>query len=231
MAGLIYRLKVVALRSRNAVLSERNRLAREIHDTLAQGLIGIKVQIEVAKELLAKAPTQAQAQAQAQPYLERAQALADACVDEARHSVSALRETTDEETDLGAAIKRMAQTLTMHHELQLKLVNEGVPVRLSGEAFHNLLRLLREALTNVLRHAHAHQVTVLLRQDAHQVSASVSDDGVGFDIQHSGGSHFGIAGMRERAQHIGATFSIRSTPGVGTSVEIQLPLPAHGHPR
>jgi signal transduction histidine kinase len=235
---LVFRWRVGALRRHNIelaglvslrteellgakVLRERNRIAREIHDTLAQGLIGIKVQIEVAKELIEQAPAQAFA------HLNRAQALADASVEEAHHSVWALRGGSDTEADLAGAVTRMVEALTLHTPLQLSLQIKGEPPELDAEHFLQLLRLLREAVVNVIRHAHARHLGVEIENCEGVLQIVVRDDGRGFvPGAEFAERDFGLTGMRERAQRIGAKFRLTSAPGQGTVVEVTLPIAA-----
>ena len=205
-----------------AVLGERNRIAREIHDTLAQGFTGVVVNLEAANRTLRKHNVEL-----ALEHIEHARGLAKACLDEARLSVRALRPDPLQQADLiqalQAQIGRMAASGTV-----ARFATLGEKVPLPREAQGELLRIAQECITNVMKHAQAQQVEVTLAFGPDAVSLSVTDDGVGFDPDghHEG---FGLLGMRERAQRIGARLVVTSAPGQGTRVETV--LPAHPRPR
>lgn len=200
-----------------AVLSERNRIAREIHDTLAQGFTGVVVNLEAASRTLRKDNV-----TEALEHIEHARGLAQTCLDEARLSVRALRPDVLRHADLAQAlqeqIQRMAATGT-----QARFESVGEKVNLSRMVQAELLRIAQESITNVLKHAHAQQVEVTLAYSPQTVCLAVKDNGVGFDpdAHHDG---FGLLGMHERAQRIGARLMVASRPGGGTLVETLLPL-------
>jgi signal transduction histidine kinase/ligand-binding sensor domain-containing protein len=220
LVWLAHHWQTLRLRASNAVLSERNRIAREIHDTLAQGLIGIKVQVEVAKQLIARNP------AQATVHLERAQVLADASVDEAHQSVWALRGTATTDANLPQAISRVVEALSLHTPLEVEQVVRGEIPALDAERHFQILRLVREAVANVVRHAHARHLRMEMIGSSNELLVAVRDDGCGFDPESESPERaFGLTGMRERATRIGAQFSLASAPGRGTSVELKLGLP------
>jgi signal transduction histidine kinase len=198
-----------------AVLGERNRIAREIHDTLAQGFTGVVVNLEAANRTLRKSNVEL-----ALEHIEHARGLAQACLDEARLSVRALRPDPLQQADLSEALQgqiaRMAASGTV-----ARLTTSGERVGLSREAQGELLRIAQESITNVMKHAQAQRVEVALAFGADAVSLSVSDDGIGFDPDghHEG---FGLLGMRERAERIGARLVVTSGPGRGTRIETLL---------
>ena len=199
-----------------AVLGERNRIAREIHDTLAQGFTGVLVNLEAASRTLRKHNVEL-----ALEHIEDARGLAKAGLDEARLSVRALRPDPLQQADLIQALQtqvaRMAASGTVAHFATL-----GEKVVLPREAQGELLRIAQECITNVMKHAQAQRVDLTLAFCTEGVSLSVTDDGVGFDpdAHHEG---FGLLGIRERAQRIGARLSVTSAAGHGTRIETLLP--------
>jgi signal transduction histidine kinase len=205
----------------SAVLEERNRMAQEIHDTLAQGFTGIVVHLEVAEDALAGDSDEARA------HLRRAQDLARQSLAEARRSMWALRPHALEASDLAGALKNLADRLIAGTPIQVKFSVRGVSRPLPVKVEANLLRIGQEALTNVLKHAHAKEVRIELSFDGEAISLGVSDDGVGFNpslrVAKAG---FGLVGMRERAQGIGGELTLTSQPGHGTQVLVAVPLRA-----
>jgi signal transduction histidine kinase len=199
-----------------AVLGERNRIARDIHDTLAQGFTGVVVNLEAANRTLRKHNVEL-----AVEHIEHARGLAQACLDEARLSVRALRPDPLQQGDLiqalHAQIGRMAASGTT-----ARFTLQGDKVTLPREAQGELLRIAQECITNAMKHAQAQQVEVSLAFTPEGVTLAVADDGIGFDPDghHEG---FGLLGMRERAQRIGARLVVTTDPGQGTRVETLLP--------
>jgi len=198
-----------------AVLGERNRIARDIHDTLAQGFTGVVVNLEAAGRSLRKDNT-----GLALEHIEHARDLARSCLDEARLSVRALRpgSASGNLADaLQAQIERLAP-LGVHGVLEV----EGEPGVLQRHAEAELLRIAQESVTNVLKHAQARNVRIRLAWDMDRVTLAIVDDGRGFDLRahHDG---FGLVGMHERACRIGAALSVSAAPGRGTRVETCLP--------
>jgi signal transduction histidine kinase len=198
-----------------AVLGERNRIARDIHDTLAQGFTGIILNLEAASITLRKQDADA-----ARHHVETARGLAKACLDEARISVGALRpqQPTDLLHQLELQIGRVTAT-----GVRARLLTRGEPEPLAPETQAELVRIAQESLTNVLRHARARSVELSLNFMPGEVRLCVADDGVGFDPA-AGHEGFGLHGMRERAQRIGAQFIVGSRPGLGSRIETVLPL-------
>ncbi|MFN0317527.1 MAG: GAF domain-containing sensor histidine kinase [Burkholderiales bacterium] len=202
-----------------AVLSERNRIARDIHDTLAQGFTGVVVNLEAADRTLRKNNLE-----EALEHIEHARGLARACLDEARLSVRALRPEASQETSLEQAIRAQIQRMAASGA-QATLRTDGEKIALPNTAESELLRITQESITNVLKHAQARKVSVTLTYGARAVRLAIRDDGLGFDpaAHHDG---FGLLGMRERAERIGARLEVTSEPNGGTLVETVLPLGA-----
>ncbi len=203
---------------RSAVVGERNRLAREVHDTLAQGFTGVIVQLEAAGEAMAQ-----DLPAKVSGHLERASALARESLQEARRSVRALRPQALAENSLSIALKDLFAKMTSDTSLVAKLIVDGEPRPLPEVWENNLLRIGQEVLTNALRHSQATEFHGRLTFDVREVSLHVRDNGLGFD---TGKSHegFGLQGIRERAQTMGGRLAISSEKGKGTSISIVLPI-------
>jgi signal transduction histidine kinase len=206
-------------RRQAAVLEERTRLAREIHDTLAQGLTGIVVQLEAAEDALAETPAEAQA------HMARARQLARASLAEARRSVRALRPQALTDSDLPTALPRLAEQVTAQTPLQAQVQVHGTPCPLPPEVENALLRIGQEALINTVKHAQASTVQLALTFDAAAVCLRVTDDGRGFDPQRAAThEEFGLVSMQERAERIGGRFTLTSWPTHGTTVMVVVPM-------
>ena len=203
-----------------AVLAERNRMAREIHDTLAQGLTGIVVQLEAAEDVLGDS------NGDANKHLSRARALARESLAEARRSVYALRPQSLEHRPLPLALRESITALTANTRLLVEWqISNGWPDQ-SPDLEADLLRVGQEAVTNVLRHANAQRLRVSLRAMPDAVELEVSDDGCGFDLQAvrprpEGG--FGLLGMGERVAQHGGQLLVTSGEGEGTTVKCVIP--------
>jgi PAS domain S-box-containing protein len=198
-----------------SILEERNRLAREIHDTLAQSFTGILLQVTGANQVLTSDLEATQA------HLAMIDELARTGLAEARRSVTALRPQLLEEGDLSSALNRL--TLQMKPTTETALIYEiqGITYSLSTEVENNLLRIGQEALTNAIKHAGASEIRVELLYNNTQCILRIKDDGQGFradSVSLSGG--FGLLGMSERAERIGAQLRIRSQLGQGTEIVV-----------
>jgi signal transduction histidine kinase len=203
-----------------AILNERNRMAREIHDTLSQGLSAISMQLEVVKRQLPPG-------GKARELLEAARELARTNLTAARNAIWNVRsqdlETGNLATALGAVLRNLTEGTETRGELRVK----GHLRRLSPLTENNLLRIGSEAVTNAAKYAEAQNILVTLDYEVRQFQMSVSDDGKGFDPQHPPPSEggFGLKAMRDRAELLHAEFSVMSEPGSGTLVMLTLPLP------
>jgi signal transduction histidine kinase len=200
-----------------AVLEERNRIARDIHDTLAQGLTGVIVNLEAASRTLKKHNVEV-----ALEHIEHARSLAQAGLGEARLSVRALRPDALQQADLAHALQSLVRSVESSGTLNARFATVGEKLPLPGDVEGELLRIAQEGVTNVLKHARARQVEVRLTFGAETVSLTIADDGVGFNstAHHEG---FGLLGMRERAERIGARLLVGSRSGQGTRVETVWP--------
>jgi signal transduction histidine kinase len=210
---------VAEQRRQAAVLEERNRLAREIHDTLAQGLTGIVVQLEAAEDALADAPADTRA------HMAGARQLARASLAEARRSVRALRPQALTDSDLPTALPRLVEQVTAQTPLRAQVQVHGTPAPLPSEVENALLRISQEALINTVKHAQARTVQLALTFDTAAVRLRVTDDGQGFDPQQAATREgFGLVSMRERAERVGGRFTLTSRPPHGTTVMVVVPM-------
>jgi ligand-binding sensor domain-containing protein/signal transduction histidine kinase len=222
LAWLLYRLRVRGMQAQfGAVLAERTRMAREIHDNLAQEMSGISVQLEVVARTM---PPEAEA---ARTHLDRARRQVRHGIAEARRYVWDLRSPVLENNDLPAALSETARRLTHETPVQAQVEVNGTFRPLPRLVEDNLLRIGQEAMNNAVKHAQAQRIFVNLVFAGQRVQLSVRDDGRGFDNQADGSrhaGHFGLIGMRERAEQIGGTLSIQSTEGSGTEVVADVPI-------
>jgi PAS domain S-box-containing protein len=218
-ATLAIQLTRLSAQSRqSAVMAERNRMARDIHDTLAQGFTGVIVQLEAAGEAMSQSRT-----ARVSDHLNQAGELARESLREARRSVQALRPQALEGKQVSEALKDLIEKMTRGTTVHAEFTLQGNQQKLPPEWEANLLRIGQEVLTNVLRHARASEFNVLLVFDSREIRLNLRDDGCGFDPKrrHEG---FGLQGMRERAEGMGGQLSIESANGKGTMISIVLPL-------
>lgn len=196
---------------------ERARLARELHDTLTQGLTAIGLHVEAALSQMQDAEPGAAAK-----ELERALEIARASLQEARQSLRDLRSSPTAGRPLATALAALARQLTGDTGVRVALRNSARHP-LPSEVEQALFRIAGEALTNVRRHAHARNVRITLRTSATGARLTVVDDGQGFDARAPRES-YGMDGMRERAELLGGSLVVRSSPGRGTSVIAAVPL-------
>jgi len=224
-AMLAMQLTRLSVQSRqSAVMAERNRMARDIHDTLAQGFTGVIVQLEAAADATSKGLAK-----EAEEHLDRAGDLARESLREARRSVLALRPQVLEENNLCAALESLLKKMTAGTPVQAEFISQGEPRKLPPEWEENLLRIAQEVLTNVLRHAQASHFSAQLEFDASEIRLELRDNGRGFDPagKHDG---FGLIGMKERVEGMGGQLTIQSVNGMGTAIQIVLPLTdIHNH--
>ena len=216
--------QVQALREklqRGAVLEERNRIARELHDTLEQDLAGITLHLDLAADCFSRAPEQAR------HALDTARRITRRSMMEAHRSVWDLRSHLLEQGTLGSALAHAVEPLSSRSTAKVEVQIKGKMTRLDPTVEMNVLRIGQEAITNAIKHAGAVRIQVVLTYGAGSLALSVTDDGCGFDegmAALSGGSHFGLLDMKERAHLVGSKCTIRSQPGRGTSVEVEIPI-------
>jgi len=218
---LLHRLRVHRLQSQfNAVLAERNRIAREIHDTLAQDFVGVSLQLEVAAQFLNRENLPA-----ASEQINRTRKLVRDGIADARQSIRDLRATTATDslpTRLTHLVDR-ATSATLATNLQI-----GGTYRTLAPPFENeILRIAQEALANVTHHAHATAVNVELRYTPDTLVLRIADNGQGFDVRQIADrpGHYGLQGMHERSAIISARLTVESEAGKGTTVTLVAPTP------
>ena len=206
----------------HAVLEERTRLAREIHDTLAQQLTGIVIQLEAAGALVERGSERAL------HSVAVARELARSALQEARRSVWNLRPAPLAATGVIGAIESEVRGFEERSSIPVRFITRALPQRppLQPGAEVALLRIAQEALSNVSRHSGATRVDMTLRADGDELALSVRDDGVGFDAAAAAPRDdcFGLEGMRERVELAGGTLVVISSPGHGTEVVARVPL-------
>jgi two-component system NarL family sensor kinase len=231
LATIAYQVGIAVERARLAEESarlaraeERTRLAREIHDTLAQGLTAIGLDVEGALRHLSDSPERARER------LERALATTRESLEDARRSVLDLRAEALAGRPLGEALAALGRGFASETGVRVDVHADEV-VRLPLRAEAELYRIAQEALTNVRKHAGATHVEVTLRGTPAGATLSVRDDGVGFDPSNVGDERHGLVGMRERARLAGGSMRVTSRPGRGTTVSVRVPISADGDRR
>lgn len=227
--GIFINVLVTRLREANAALAqyaatreqlaesrERNRLARELHDTLAHSLTALTVSLETAKAYLDLDREKARS------LLETSLQSARAGAEETRRALRALRSSDLEDLGLRLALQKLAESAAAraHLDLELELQDPLPPLR--PDVAQSLYRIAQEAIENVVRHAQAKKLTLRLFHDG-RTHLIVEDDGIGFDPrQATGGGHFGLAGMKERAELAGGKLTIESQNRRGTKVHLEM---------
>jgi len=202
---------------RAAVFEERNRMARDIHDTLAQGFTGVIVQLEAAEDAISCGSRK-----EADAHLHRAGELARRSLSEARRSVHALRPQALQEHNFWEALKGIIKNTTAGTALHTKFQAQGKLPELPQPWQENLLHIGQEALTNTLKYAHARNFETRLSYKAKELRLELRDDGQGFKAKdrHDG---VGLRGMRERVEQMGGELEITSSRGKGTKITVVLP--------
>ncbi|HLJ55463.1 MAG TPA: chemotaxis protein CheB [Chthonomonadaceae bacterium] len=205
----------MALERQAAAWRERNRVAHELHDTLAQAFTAIKLQLDAAEEALGATPDDSHT------AILRARRIAEESLRETRLTLRSLRAQGMDTEGLAGALQAIVARNTSGGKPKVSFSLSGAPVALSSEVDDALFRIAQEALTNALRHAEAKRVTMRLAYSAEAVELTVTDDGKGFD-GHASLSGQGVSGMRERAAQVGATLAIERARPRGTTVAAKL---------
>jgi ligand-binding sensor domain-containing protein/signal transduction histidine kinase len=215
------RFYVRQTKSRYALLlAERTRLAREMHDTVIQGCVGVSTLLEAAGSVRNRDP------AKAMHLLDQARAQVRSTLDEARQAVWDLRHSSLH-GDLESSLTGFARQLTVEHGIEVTVHVTGARVHPDEQADRNLLLVAREAIWNALAHGQPRHIAIELTFGPESAALEVTDDGRGFEPSTARGAengHFGILGMRERVEHLGGAFEIRSGPGEGARVLASVPL-------
>jgi signal transduction histidine kinase len=227
-----YVMRMRVLRSRLlAVLQERTRIARELHDTLAQGLAGLGMQLDTALKILPSGRDHDAVRFE----LEQGRSVVRMSLAEVRRSIWVLRtQARRDGADLATSLSRGLAALVAGSGASWRFEVRGEPRRLPLDLEHGILRIAHEAVTNAARHAQATTITAALCFENEQLILAVQDDGRGFDAAAAGsvdGTRFGLLGLSERARALGGDLRLTSRPGAGTEVECRLPYritgPAH----
>ncbi len=201
-----------------AILDERNRMARDIHDTLAQSFTGIIMQLEALKGILVMDSDEIQTR------LDRISNMARLGLSEARRSVQALRPQALETANLVDALRQLLQQMTQGAPVQTKFYVEGAVQPLTATIEENLHHIAQEALTNAIRHGHPQSILVRLLFEPATVYLQIIDDGCGFTPTEETISGFGLIGMQERVHRLGGQLYLTSQPEQGTKIIVTVPL-------
>jgi signal transduction histidine kinase len=201
-----------------SIVEERNRLARELHDSVTQKLFGLTLTAEAAATVIDRDPPEAKKQ------LARLQELTREAMEELRSLIFELRPPAAESEGLATALRKHVDVLRRAHgrDVQLSVDSDAEP---AGERAGEVLRIAQEALQNAIRHAHATRVDVALHGEDGHLRLTVTDDGVGFDPEEPGlrARRLGLTSMEERARALGGTLTIESAPGAGTTIALEVP--------
>ncbi len=214
------RADLAAAERREGILQERARLAREIHDTLAQGFISIITHLEASEEKLSEDV------GQSRHHLTQAKEMARRGVSQARRVVQDLRPEVLEQSPLPEAIERVVQGWTRQSGIQARTTVTGTHTHLHPEAETTLIRAVQEALANVQKHAQATSTQVTLSYMDDVLMLDVQDNGIGLENAPppSKGGGYGLTAMRQRVTQVGGSLAVESEPGEGTTVVIQIPI-------
>lgn len=205
-----------------AALQERQKLARELHDSVSQALYGIGLGTHTVLELLERSGEQVQS-SDLRPPLEYTLTLAKAALVEMRALIFELRPESLDVEGLIPALSRLGDVLEARHQVAVEKRFVAEPA-LSLAAREALYRVAQEALHNVTKHARASRVTISLEVEGGEALLSISDDGAGFDPHGQFPGHLGLQSMRERLEEAGGRLAVESAVGAGTRIEARLPL-------
>jgi signal transduction histidine kinase len=221
---LLYRLRMyqmirkVNLRFEER-LAERMRIAQELHDTLLQGFLSASMQLHIVADQITE-------DSSAKPLVNRVLQLMGQVIEEGRNALRGLRSTDTTSLSLEQAFIRIPQELARSQKIAYRVIVEGMPQPLHPLIRDEVYRIGREALMNAFRHAQASSIEVEIHYTANHLRISVGDDGCGIDPQilHTGREgHWGLPGMRERSERIGAKLKLLSRAGAGTEVDLAVP--------
>jgi hypothetical protein len=200
-------------------LAERMRIAQELHDTLLQGVLSVSMQLHVAVDSLPE-------DSPARPRLNRTVELMSHVVEEGRNTLRGLRTTVESENDLKSSFSQIPQELGNPAGVDFRVIVQGESLPMRAAIHDEVYRIGREALVNAFRHARAKNIDVLLEYNTDHLRLLVTDDGCGIEsqvLQSGRDGHWGLSGMRARAEKIGAKFRVLSRPEAGTEVELCVP--------
>ncbi len=211
--------EIIDLQSKHvAVQEERHRIARELHDTVEQELTGLSMQLGNISVEIDKSPEQAHAATQLAKQILRH------CRNETRSSIRDLRSIELEQRGLAGALQELLSKAVSGSGIDFKMTVSGEVLPLAAEAENHLVRISQEAASNAIHHAKPGKITLLLTYSPSAVELAITDDGCGFDPELPvRPGHFGVLGIRERANKLKASLSIDSAPGKGTSIRVIVP--------
>lgn len=217
-----YRLRLRQIQARyEAVLEERNRIAREMHDTVIQGCVSASALLEAVVSL------EPGDSGPGRHLLDTARNQVRDTVDEARRAVWNLRQRETASPVISQLLEQMAQQVSQASRVKVRFEASGSPLMLDHTVEYVILMVAREAVSNAVHHAQPGEVCIKVHFDADNLQMEVLDDGRGFDVEQvraTQGAHFGLIGMRERIEHLGGRFEIDSSPGKGTRLLVEIPL-------
>lgn len=221
LSWLIWRMRIREVRRQfSVIVAERVRMSREIHDTLLQGMVAVALQLDVMSEM---------ARGSSQPLsgnLVRLRKLVEGYIRETRDAIFDLRAPRSE-GDFSELLDGAGRRITAGTDVQFDIAVHGAPCPLDASVVRQLLQVAREAVTNAVRHAKAHRIHIDVHYRSDALLIRVADDGQGFDAARASqkpNGHFGLQTMRERVQQIGGTIKVSSSIGMGTYVEIAVPM-------
>jgi signal transduction histidine kinase len=200
-------------------LAERTRIAQELHDTLLQGFLSASMQLHVADDRLPE-------NSPVKPMVSRVLTLMKDVIEDGRNTLRGLRSRSYELRDLAQAFSRIPEELSLQQPIDYRVIVEGPPRPLHPVIRDDVYRIGREALVNSFRHAQANSIEVEIEYGANQLRVNVRDNGVGIDpqvLRTGREGHWGLSGMRERAERIGAQLTVWSRPAGGTEIELSVP--------
>jgi signal transduction histidine kinase/ligand-binding sensor domain-containing protein len=219
---LAYRLRLRQVQARfDAVLEERNRMAREMHDTVIQGCTSVSAVLEAVASL---GTEQSESQ---RSLLDCARQQVRATIDEARNAVWNLRQNGSAAPEIGLLLSQMVRQVSKASQVKVLFDALGETQTLDRTVQHDVLMVAREAVHNAVRHAQANEVRVRMQFEPGAMHIQVSDNGCGFEpdaVFSAPGPHFGLVGMRERIERLGGRFAVKSAHGRGTELSVDLPV-------
>jgi signal transduction histidine kinase len=223
LAGLVaaaaYQVRIRQVHGRyEAVLAERTRLAREMHDTLIQGCAGVSAMLEAASGC---APEDSESR---QHLIEYAGTQIRATMDEARQAVWNLRAGEEAPATLADTLRQMGERVSREYGIAVRCDVAGTPFPIGPQAIHELMMVAREGLYNAVLHGHPRSISTELRFSAKMLEMVLEDDGEGFDAAAlSADGHYGLQGLRERVHRFDGKVEIASRPGHGATVRVKIP--------
>ena len=220
----IYQFRLGQMQARfRAVLNERNRLAREMHDTLIQGCASVSALLEAHSSMAHTNPDSNH------DLLDCARTQLRSTLEDARQAVWALRSISDPAADVGSMLAKMAQQFSREFGVPVECSVSGEPFSLNQFITHEVLMIAREGLYNSIRHAQPKNIQLSLQFEAEKCTLRIVDDGSGFDLHalsRVAENHYGLLGMRERVERIAGRFTLRSAIGAGTEITMEVPRKA-----